>query len=406
MLSMPANIPARIFIWSIGVSFVLFQFFLQLSSGVVIGAIMDQQHLTALTTGWLSAAFYIVYTVMQIPVGLFFDNKNSRYLLAQNALICSTGCLVFAASNNLWLLFIGRMLIGYGASFAFVGLSHLLRLHFPNKQFGFMIGLSETLGFIATAIGIMSMGSLIGKIGWQYFIVSAGIIGYFIAFACWKGLPNDKTWVYTRSYYRQIIGILREIKIWINGLFVGLCFAVVTVFGALWAVPFLQSKLLCDLNQASMLTAIFFIGTALSCPLFGYLDTEFASRKLLILFSCLVTALLLLILLYWPTHNSLYIGLLLFSIGLSCGAYLLAYTIANELAHPSSRSTCAGFTNTLALITTPILQPLIGYWLDCLSPTSHYRLIDYQYALLVIPGCLIIAAGLVFFLPSGNPNKN
>ncbi|STO33654.1 hypothetical protein [Legionella bozemanae] len=60
----------RTTIWLVGVFFLLFQFFLQLSSGIVIGAIMHEKHLTAFTAGLLSSAFYYVYTTMQIPVGL------------------------------------------------------------------------------------------------------------------------------------------------------------------------------------------------------------------------------------------------------------------------------------------------------------------------------------------------
>ena len=76
-------------VWLISVSFVLFQFFLQLSSGVVIGAIMHDMQLTALTAGTLSAAFYVVYTGLQTPVGILFDQKNPRLLLATTTLLCS-----------------------------------------------------------------------------------------------------------------------------------------------------------------------------------------------------------------------------------------------------------------------------------------------------------------------------
>lgn len=78
---------------------------------------------------------------------------------------------------------------------------------------------------------------------------------------------------------------------------------------------------------------------------------------------------------------------------------MLAYTIANELAPANSLSTCTGFTNTLAVITTPLLQPLIGYLLDAYSQTDIYTLIDYQHALLTIPASLLLASVLVCFLP-------
>jgi len=390
----------RLGIWLIGVSFVLFQFFLQLSSGVIIGAIMHEMQLSALIAGVLSSTLYIVYTGLQIPVGVLFDRKSTRTLMAVNALLCSIGCFVFAGSHGLFGLFLGRLIIGSGSAFAFIGLSHLLRQHYPLRQFAFMIGLSETLGFIATVIGMITMGALVAQCGWRSFINAAGFIGLFIAYASWRYIPDSEAHAAADQHYgQQLLKILSNGKAWVNGLFVGLTFAVVTAFGALWAVPFLQIKLNCNLQQASQVDAMFFLGTALSCPLFGFLSTKFAKRRPLIFSSCLSTTVLFLLLLYAPSNSILLVSCLMFAMGICCGSYMLAYTIANELAPVGSLSTCTGFTNMLAVITTPILQSLIGYMLDSYSQTNDYTLANYQAALITIPASLIIACVLVCFLP-------
>src|SRR3989338_6445484 len=88
-------------IWVCGCSFLFFQFFMQLSSGVVLGAVMQEFHFSALSLGLLSSAFYYVYTSMQIPVGYLFDRYNARWLMAANMLICALGCLIFAYGTEL-----------------------------------------------------------------------------------------------------------------------------------------------------------------------------------------------------------------------------------------------------------------------------------------------------------------
>ena len=75
----------------VGVTFVLFQFFLQLSSGVIINSIMTEMKLTALMAGILSSSFYLIYTIMQIPVGILFDRQSTRLLLSISAIVCSFG---------------------------------------------------------------------------------------------------------------------------------------------------------------------------------------------------------------------------------------------------------------------------------------------------------------------------
>ncbi|KTC65600.1 major facilitator family transporter (plasmid) [Legionella adelaidensis] len=401
MIATSITVPnQRIGIWLVGVSFVLFQFFMQLSSGVVIGAIMQEFDLTAFVAGLLGSSLYIVYTSLQIPVGILYDRKNSRTLMATNAFICSIGCIVFASSHTLLGLFIGRFLIGAGSAFAFIGLSHILRQHFPLRQFPFMIGLSETLGFIVTVIGMVSLGSLLNYWGWRGFISGAGIVGLLISFLCYRFIPDsEKTHPSTINYSQQFFQIISNKRAWVNGLFVGLSFTIVTVFGALWAVPFIKVKLSCSLAEASFIGALFFLGAGVSCPLFAILAIRFRSRKLVILSSCLSTTLLVLLALFAPVESHAVMGILMFLIGICCGAYMLAYTIANELAPANSLSTCTGFTNTLAVITAPLLQPLIGLFLDNLGQTENYTVGDYQIALLAVPVSLIIAAILVLFLP-------
>lgn len=394
-------IHAPLKIWTVSVLFVLFQFFLQLSSGVVLGAIMHDMHFTALTIGALSAAFYIVYTSLQIPVGVLFDCKNPRIILSSTSLLCGIGCFVFASSTSVLGLFLGRIIIGIGSAFAFVGLSHQLREHFPARQFSFMIGMSETIGLLATVVGIISLGAIITECGWREFIKGAGWMGFMISFLSWLNIPSQpasKTPM--NHYWQQIISILGNKKLWINGAFIGLTFSIVTIFGAMWASPFIQLKLNCNIKEASFITALFFLGTAISCPLFGWLGTRLSRRKPLIFTSALLTTILFCILVYCPIQHPVYIGSLMFLVGLCCGSYILTFPIANELAPIGSLSTCTGFINTLALVTTPIVQPLVGFLLDlCSENKGIYTLANYQVALLVIPGSLLIACVLACHLP-------
>ncbi len=361
---------------------------------------MQEMQLSALAAGILSSSFYYVYTSLQMPVGMLFDSKSTRFLLAINALLCSVGCLFFAQATSLVTLIIGRLLMGAGSAFAFVGLSHLLRKHFPLKQFGFLIGLSETLAFLVTMFGIISLGSLLGQFSWRAFMNGAAILGLIISYFCWQYLPKNQKSGYKNVHHKQeLVEILTNGKAWINGLFVGLSFSVITVFGAMWAVPFIQIKLNCSLQEASLADSMIFLGAALSCPLFGFLAAFFTRRKPLLLISGLSTTFLLLALLYFPIQNVITLGFMMFAIGLCCGAYMLAYTIANELSPPNSLSTCTGFTNTLAMLSAPLLQPLIGLLLDQFSNGKQYSLSDYQNALLIVPFVLLIACMLIFFLP-------
>lgn len=387
-------------IWLVCTSFVLLQFFLQLSSGIVIGSIMYEMNLSALTASILSGSFYIIYTILQIPAGILCDKKNPRTILTLSALACSAGCIFFAASHTLPGLFFGRMIIGIGSSFAFVCLIHMVRSHYPIKYFSTLIGTSETLGFAATVIGIIGMGRIISYWGWRNFIDLAALLAAIIAVLCWLRVPNSTHKQISQvKHWENLKKIVKNWRLWINGMFIGLNFATITVFGALWAAPFLQLKLDCTIRNASLVNALLFFGACIGCPLFGYLSGVLRKRKPLIITSCIISAFLFMLLILFPSKNLFTNSIIIFCLGLACCSYILSYAISNELAPANSLSTAAGFTNTLALITAPVLQPLIGYILDFLSTDQIYTLSEYQKALVILPIGLLISGILVTLLP-------
>ncbi len=387
-------------IWLLCTFFVLLQFFLQLSSGIVIGSIMYEMKLSALTASILSSSFYIIYTILQIPVGILADKYNPRMILTLGSLTYGFGCILFASSHTLFSLFVARILIGIGSSCSFVIMVHVVRSHYPIKYFSTLIGTSETLGFFATVVGMISMGQFITYFGWRVFMKIAAILAVLLSVLFWLKIPNSENKkTQTVSFGNSFKKIINNKLLWMNGMFIGLCFSTITVFGAFWAAPFLQLKLQCTIHKASVINALLLLGASVGCPLFGYLSGVVKKRKSLIIASCVISSFLFTLLILFPSKNLITNGLIIFFLGLCCCSYILAYAISNELSPANSLSTCTGFTNTLALATAPILQPLIGYMLDFLSTDQIYTLNEYQKALTIMPLGLLIAGILVSFLP-------
>ncbi len=379
-------------IWAIATAFTLLQFTLQLSSAVIINVIMHDMHLSALTGGLLSGLFYVIYTSLQIPAGVLCDHYNPRPILCASAGICAAGCLIFASSHHLLGLYCGRGFIAIGSAFSFVCLTHLIREHYPRHLFSILIGATETLSFIAAIFGIIGLGALVNKSGWREFMEGAAVMAGVCALLCRYFIPSHCQLSQNGQIkWNKIFSVLTNIPLWLNGLFTGLGFLLVTVFGGLWAPPFIQMKLQCSLEQASKIDAIFILGVGLSCPIFGYLSNKMASKKQLIVIGNLISALLLMVILYEPIYRQTLMAAMMLLLGLSSGAYILGFSFANELAPPNTLSTAAGLTNTLALFMTPILQPWIGHILDILHIGREIALRDYQHALSVLPICMLIA---------------
>ena len=118
-------------VWFVTTAFVLLQFFLQLSSGEIIAGLMKSFSLTAFGGGVLASSYYYIYVLLQTPAGMLIDRYGARGILSISALNVCIGSLLFAASKIVVIALLGRILMGIGAAFAFVGCLNLIATWFP-----------------------------------------------------------------------------------------------------------------------------------------------------------------------------------------------------------------------------------------------------------------------------------
>src|SRR3989338_4587397 len=87
-------------VWFVAAIFVLFQLFLQLSSGEVISALMKSFTLTAFGGGVLISSYYYIYVLLQTPVGILMDRYGPRGTLSLGAFFICVGSLIFASAKT------------------------------------------------------------------------------------------------------------------------------------------------------------------------------------------------------------------------------------------------------------------------------------------------------------------
>jgi len=121
-------------VWLVAASFVLFQFCIQLTSGEMVGGLMKSFSLSALGAGFLASSYYYIYVLLQTPAGMLMDRYGPRRLLSIGAAVMMLGSLLFASAHSLTFAILGRVFMGGGAAFAFVGSINLISRWFPAHQ--------------------------------------------------------------------------------------------------------------------------------------------------------------------------------------------------------------------------------------------------------------------------------
>lgn len=390
-------------VWFVAAVFVLFQFFLQLSSGEVISALMKTFALSAFGGGVLVSSYYYIYVLLQTPVGILLDRYGPRGALSWGALLVCLGGLIFATAKTVLFALLGRILMGAGSAFAFVGCLNVISIWFPVRRFAFMAAIVETAGMFGAIIGNFWLANCIEKIGWRRCMliasVFAAILSFFLVLIV-RNAPRKKK-LPAKNGVRPSIRIgfkklLRNPIIWLNGIYSGLMFSIVTVFIALWAIPFFEWSHHLDLVKATIVTSALYVGVAVGGPIIGWLDSRTRFRKQMMVFNAFFASACLFIVIFDTQLSLPLIAVFLFLTGMCASSYVLTFAIANEIASPENSAMCIGFTNMLCVAFSPVLQPLVGFLITYLDGKTHYY---FQWAMSVVPFFIVIAAVIGFFLP-------
>jgi MFS family permease len=399
-------------VWLVSLLFVLFQFLIQLSSGEILDGLMRSFSLTALGGGFLASAYYYIYVILQTPGGLLLDRFGPRRLLSTGAIVLMLGSALFSTTHFVALAFLGRLLMGGGAAFAFVGSLALLNRWFPKKRFSTMAGIAEMVGMLGTLGGGVLLAYLIEDLGWRDCMLGVAAIAGLIALLVWLLVRDDPPYrkrTGQRPKRRILPGlmVLLRIKVaWLNGLYSGLTFSVVTVFAALWAIPFVQAAYHLDLFWATVVCNMIFVGAAVGCPLLGWFDQHIPQRRFVMSGFALVSMMIMSLLIFEIGLPLWFLYFLFFILGVFVSSYMLTFAIANEIVATRIKSASIGFVNMLSVGLAPILQPLVGLILSLLTihavhnSVHHYTVHEYQIALSIIPLLLLVAAIIGWFLPN------
>lgn len=397
-------------IWLVAALFYGYEFFLRISPEVMVQDLERTFAVSAAALGSLSAFYYYAYAVMQIPVGVLLDRFGTRKLLSLSALIVAFGCWLFATTTSLHIAEFGRLLMGVGSAFAFVGCLKLASAWFPRSQFALVVGLTNMLGVIGAINGEAPLAAFVDHVGWRSSMLYAAVVGFAIAILIMLVVRNQPKQAINKPSEPQLDlwGGIRYIwcckQTWLVAIFGSLMVAPIAGFGELWAVPFLQKLNHLSHVETAGIASLVFVGIAVGGPVNGWISGKLGKRSLIMLVGALFALASLCLIIYVPLKHAWLVGLLLFVFGFFTSSMLLCFALNTEYNPVNVSGVVIGFTNMIVMLGGVIFQPLIGVLLDDRwSGAMHqgarvYSIQDYQHALSILPISIIAALVLLLFI--------
>ncbi|MBA2654064.1 MAG: MFS transporter [Gammaproteobacteria bacterium] len=399
-------------IWGLAATFFLTEYFARIAPGIMVPELMQAFKVNALSLGSMTAIFYTAYVGMQMPVGTLVDRFGPHRLLTVTAGICALGCFLFASSNYLALAQIGRFLMGFGASFAFVGTLKLATIWFPPIRFGFLSGLTQALGMVGGAASAGPLAVVAHATGWRNTMWGIGIvllvvgvlIGLFV-----RDKPKEKRYLKTGPTEKKI-GFWKSFKIvlqnpqsWLNSFYAALVYAPTAAFAELWGTTYLSRVYNIDRTMAANAVSCIFLGLAIGCPIAGWISDRIRRRIPIMQAAALFSLLFMSCALYIPNLSVSALFILLFLYGLANSGFAASYAVASEINPREVAGTSMGFAN-MASVTGACFQPLIGWFLvlqwsgEMLNGAPVYSVEAFRHAMMALPVCLGVGVLITFFI--------
>ncbi|MFN7096428.1 MAG: MFS transporter [Gammaproteobacteria bacterium] len=397
-------------VFGIGAVFYSYEFLLRILPSVMVPDLMQVHHISTAGLGYLAAIYSVIYTAMQLPVGLLIDWYGPRRLLLLASVICAIGSFFFASASSLILAGIGRLLIGFGSAFGFVGVLRLASLWLPPYRFALATGLVTTLGMIGGVLGDVGLSHLVVTAGWRAAVLLSAWVGvalmlvfYFIPEMRHHSFTRGERGQQWQQLRKQTWAILCMPVIWLNGLAGSLLYVPLSAFGELWGVSYLQTVQNLSRVEAAIAVSWLMCGWAIGAPLAGWLADKTGNRYRVVIAGSAISLAVILYILHtqFASHTGLFSAMLMF--GIMCSGQILMMVIVRDVCPHYLLATGMAVTNMIIMAGGIIFQPLIGELIKSHSNAliSNAKSVavnqNYTHAMYVIPAAILLAIVVLVF---------
>jgi len=386
------------FVYLLASLFLFYEMALQVSPSVMTHVLMRDLHTGSTGIGFIAGIYFYSYTVMQVPAGLLFDRISARTLLTAMLAVCVLGALLFGVAQHLTWILAGRFLMGIGSAFAFIGVLVMAARWFPPKYFALLVGIAQLWAAMGAMGGEVPLSRAVQQFGWRGTIEALVVIGAILTVLVWlvirdypQGQSSSIKALPKQSMRTSLQQVLSNRQTWWVGLYAFSNWGTVTVFAALWGIPFLMALYHISSTEAAMMVAMIWLGLATASPVVGWLSDWLGRRNGLLTACALLGAICSAVAIFVAHLPLWFMFVLLFGFGIAASGQILSFAVINDINQSNVVGTAIGVNNMAVVIGGALFQPLVGWLLHkhwaglAIHGVPVYQVSDYRFALAIVP---------------------
>jgi MFS family permease len=358
---------------------------------------------------YLTSAFFVTYSIMQIPGGLVLDTAGSKIVLPTGILISLIGFIIFWFAKSPTFIVVGRLISGFGCSIAYICGIFIATRFFSHRNLALLIGILESVSTLGSILAASPLHHAIEKLGWNqlgYILVTLGvifsIISYYYSFKLAKlsskmakpqTKPIKQILIEARSLFHNKVAVY----IFLYSFFTWM---IIMSFAGFWLKKYLHYMHhfgeVSSLNIVSVYwLSFFFSGLSL-----GFLVRKFNNLTLIVQILATI-GFLTYLLMFIPVLFSFNLLILVFILaGISASGVIIAFAIIPTFVEKHLQSTAVAVNNTFIVIGGYIGQLIFGIILSsqntlynqAIDNVLSFHHIHYKYYIAL--ALYVVAAGL------------
>jgi predicted MFS family arabinose efflux permease len=363
--------------------------------------------LTPSALGFMTAAYFMTFAAVQLPLGIVLDRYGPRKVQAALLMVAAVGAALFAFGSDAVTLIVGRGLIGLGVSACLMASLKANVLWFPKAKIPLVNGVIFAFGTVGALSTTVPLELLIQTIDWRTVFwwltgisIASGLLILFVV----PERPQAKTeTAQGQSAFRAQIADLKLVYgsayFWRLSFMVFLHNGVFLSYQALWAAPWLRD--VAGLDRGGVADAMFMFNAGMFA---GVLSIGLVAERLqklgvpTIVPAVAGIGLSLVVQVLFASAWTAYPAILCLLFGYFGSSSTLAYAVLNQKFPQKLTGRVNTAQNMLTFIAAFTVQWLVGIIIGLYpSPGGGlYSAEGHQTALFVL--IAIELAGFIYFL--------
>jgi len=368
--------------------------------------------------GFLAAAYFYPYALMQLPSGLLSDSWGPRKTITIFFAIAGVASIFLGMVESMGLAILARALVGLGVAMLFVPTMKVLTNWFRTDEFARMTGILMAIGGLGGYTASRPLAWLSDMLGWRGSFVAIGAATLVVAVAIWflvrntpeeMGLPSVNPATQDNKGKAEAIGlsqgmkmVLSSLRFWLLATWFFFTFSIFFSFGGLWGGPYLIHVYGFSKAEAGNILGMLALGMIVGSPFLSWMsDKVFHSRKKVIVLSSIITVCVTVPLAFFPGGmNPPGLYLLCFLMGMfNSAVVVVAFTAAKELFPVEIAGTSVGLVNLFPFLGGAVAPPILGAILEAQGKTAiGYSAEAYSKAFLLYFVAALIALTMACFI--------